>query len=189
VGPDTLYVSEADVEAAILSVLGDAPYERLVDLGTGSGRMLTLLAPKARQSIGLDLSQRMLNIARIHVEADGLKAIELRHGDLFHTRLPGFSADLVVIHQVLHFLEEPDIALKEAARILKHQARLLIVDFAPHDLKFMLDTYKHRRLGIEDTEMQDWARRAELSVTQDVTLPPLDAQKGLGVRIWLLTRP
>jgi ubiquinone/menaquinone biosynthesis C-methylase UbiE/DNA-binding transcriptional ArsR family regulator len=183
------YISEADVEAAILKVLGDDAYERLVDLGTGSGRMLTLLAPKAKQSVGLDLSQRMLNIARVHVEAEGLKAIELRHGDLFHTRLPSLSADLVVIHQVLHFLGEPDIALKEAARILKPKARLLIVDFAPHDLKFMLDTYKHRRLGIEDAEMNDWSAQAGLVITQDVSLPPLDAQKGLNVRIWLLTRP
>jgi len=182
------YVSEADVEAAILKVVGEAAFDRLVDLGTGSGRMLTLLAPKAGTAVGLDLSQRMLNIARVHVEAEGLKGIELRHGDLFHTRLPGHSADLVVIHQVLHFLETPDLALMEAARILKPKGRLLIVDFAPHELKFMLDTYKHRRLGLTDAEMATWARAAGLGIAEDVSLPPVDAEKGLNVRIWLLSK-
>ena len=98
----SLYAPETSVEAAVERAAGPGPFQRVVDLGTGSGRMLTLLGRKARMSIGLDLSQQMLNIARSNVAAAGLEKVELRHGDIFATRLPAQSADLVVVHQVLH---------------------------------------------------------------------------------------
>ena len=98
----SLYVCETDVEAAILKAAGDGPFERVVDLGTGSGRMLTLLGKQARMSVGLDLSHNMLNIARANVTKAGLDKVELRHGDIFATRLPPQSADRVLVHQVLH---------------------------------------------------------------------------------------
>lgn len=90
----SLYVSEADVEAAILAAAGKGPFKRLIDLGSGSGRMLTLLSPSAECAIGLDLSQQMLNIARTHAAEARLSNIELRHGDIFDTRLPSGHADL-----------------------------------------------------------------------------------------------
>src|SRR3990167_952683 len=82
----SLYVSETAVEAAVLKVAGPGPFKRLVDLGSGTGRMLTLLGPHAEAAVGLDLSQQMLNIARNHVAEAGLERCELRHGDIFGTR-------------------------------------------------------------------------------------------------------
>ena len=111
----SLYVCETAVEAAILRAAGDGPFERVVDLGTGSGRMLTLLGRKAKMSLGLDLSQNMLNIARANVTKAGLDKVELRHGDIFSTRLPEQSADLVLVHQVLPYLADPAPAVAEAA--------------------------------------------------------------------------
>ncbi|CAN7443205.1 metalloregulator ArsR/SmtB family transcription factor [Phenylobacterium sp. LjRoot219] len=183
----SLYVAEADVEHAILDAAGPGPFKRLVDLGTGAGRMLTLLAPRVNQAVGLDLSQQMLNIARNHVAQAGLNRCELRHGDIFGTRLPDASADLVVVHQVLHYLADPAAAVREAGRIVADPGKLIIVDFAPHALEFLREQHQHRRLGFSDAEMKRWLGDAGFVNVQAGALPP--AQKeGLTVKIWTAER-
>jgi len=182
----SLYVCETAVEAAILKAAGDGPFERVVDLGTGSGRMLTLLGKKARMSLGLDLSQNMLNIARANVTRAGLDKVELRHGDIFSTRLPEHSADLVLVHQVLHYLADPAVAVAEAARLVMDGGRLLIVDFAPHALEHLREEHQHRRLGFGDEEMQRWLRAAGLTPSASIALPP--DTDGLTVVIWTAER-
>ncbi|GAA0869408.1 metalloregulator ArsR/SmtB family transcription factor [Brevundimonas basaltis] len=182
----SLYVCEAAVEAAILKAAGDGPFDRVVDLGTGSGRMLTLLGKKAKMSLGLDLSQNMLNIARANVSRAGLDKVELRHGDIFATRLPEQTADLVLVHQVLHYLADPTAAVAEAARLVMPGGRLLIVDFAPHTLEHLRDEYQHRRLGFSDDEMRRWLTRAGLTPSAPIALPP--DTDGLTVVIWTAER-
>src|SRR3569833_3276110 len=171
----SLYVSDADVEAAILQAAGPGPFRRLVDLGSGTGRMLTLLAPHAEAAVGLDLSQQMLSIASNRVTEAGLPRCELRHGDIFSTRLPDESADLVVVHQVLHYLADPAAAVREAARIVAGGGRLIIADFAPHRLEFLREQHQHRRLGFAEPEMARWLPAAGLARVRVTRLPP--AQK------------
>ncbi|MBX9615790.1 MAG: metalloregulator ArsR/SmtB family transcription factor [Caulobacteraceae bacterium] len=183
----SLYVSESAVESAIARAAGPGPFDRVVDLGTGSGRMLTLLGQNARRSIGLDLSQNMLNIARANVAKAGLTQVELRHGDIFATRLPAQSADLVLVHQVLHYLADPAAAVAEAARLVRPGGKLLIVDFAPHELERLRDEHRHRRLGFADEEIGRWLTEAGLSTSASIALPPDTA--GLTVTIWTATRP
>ena len=183
----SLYVSESAVEAAIKRAAGDGPFERVVDLGTGSGRMLTLLGKSAKMSVGLDLSQNMLNIARANVTRAGLEKVELRHGDIFATRLPKHSADLVLVHQVLHYLADPAAAVTEAARLVMPGGRLLIVDFAPHQLEHLRVDHQHRRLGFSDQEMQRWLSDAGLTPSASIALPP--DTDGLTVSIWTAGRP
>ena len=183
----SLYVSEANVEAAILSAAGAGPFERMIDLGTGAGRMLALLGPKAKDAIGLDLSQQMLNVARLHVTEAGLQGVELRHGDIFATRLPDRSADLVVVHQVLHYLSDPASAVIEAARLVAPGGRLLIIDFAPHALEFLREAHQHRRLGFSDDEMGRWMAEAGL-LAPDLTTLPSASSEGLTVKIWVAKR-
>jgi len=183
----SLYVSETAVEAAILEAAGEGPFRKLVDLGSGTGRMLTLLGPHAQSAVGLDLSQQMLNIARNHVAEAGLERCELRHGDIFGTRLPGQSADLVVVHQVLHYLADPAAAVREAARLVAEGGRLLIVDFAPHALEFLREQHQHRRLGFSEPEMARWLGEAGLSNIRVTALPPA-RQEGLTVKIWVAER-
>jgi DNA-binding transcriptional ArsR family regulator/ubiquinone/menaquinone biosynthesis C-methylase UbiE len=184
----SLYVSESDVEGAILTAAGKGPFKRLIDLGSGSGRMLTLLSPVADSAIGLDLSQQMLNIARNHAAEAMLSNIELRHGDIFDTRLPTGHADLVVVHQVLHYLSDPAAAVAEAARLVAPGGRLLIVDFAPHRLEFLRELHQHRRLGFSDEEMRRWMASAGLGPATLKSLPSA-TDEGLTVNIWSAARP
>lgn len=183
----SLYVSEHSVESAIIKAAGEGPFKQMVDLGAGTGRMLTLLGPRTQAAVGLDLSQQMLNIARGNVAKAGLGRIELRHGDIFATELPGQMADLVVVHQVLHYLGDPAAAVKESARLVAPGGRLLIVDFAPHGLEFLREQHQHRRLGFSDNEIERWLLSAGLGKMKIATLPPL-AQPGLTVKIWTAER-
>jgi ArsR family transcriptional regulator len=183
----SLYVSDADVEDAILRAAGPGPFRRLVDLGSGTGRMLTLLGPHAQAALGLDLSQQMLNLARNRITEAGLQGCELRHGDIFATRLPDESADLVVVHQVLHYLADPAAAVKEAARIVAGGGRLVIADFAPHGLEFLREQHQHRRLGFAEPEMARWLAEAGLSKVRVTALPPA-RKNGLTVKIWTAER-
>jgi ArsR family transcriptional regulator len=182
----SLYVPENAVEAAVEKAAGPGPFDRVVDLGTGSGRMLTLLGRKAKMSIGLDLSQQMLNIARSNCAKAGIEKVELRHGDIFATRLPSQSADLVVVHQVLHYLSDPAAAVCEAARLVSGGGRLLIVDFAPHDLEFLRAEHQHRRLGFSDEEIGRWLEEAGLAIGEPTALAP--DTEGLTVKIWTAER-
>ena len=184
----SLYVAENDVEAAIKAAAGPGPFRRLIDLGSGTGRMLSLLAPEADCAIGLDLSQQMLNIARVHATEAGLGNVELRHGDIFDTRLPEGHADLVVVHQVLHYLSDPAAAVAEAARLVAPGGRLLIVDFAPHRLEFLREQHQHRRLGFADEEMRRWLGQAGLKAEPLKALPPANGE-GVTVHGWAARRP
>ncbi len=180
----SLYVTEDEVERAILDAVGPGPFERLVDLGTGAGRMLTLLGAKARSALGLDLSQQMLNIARRQAGDAGLSQYELRHGDIFATGLQSGSADLVVIHRVLHYLNDPAAAVSEAARLVLQDGRLLIVDFAPHRLEYLRQAHQHRRLGFSDEEIERWCVEGGLPDVTCTTLAPA-TDDGLTVKVWL----
>ena len=183
----SLYVSESAVEAAIQKA-APAAYTRLIDLGTGAGRMLTLLGSKARHALGLDLSQQMLNIARAEVARAGLASVELRHGDIYATGLPTASADLVVMHWVLHYLVDPGAAVAEAARLLACGGQLLIVDFAPHGLEYLRQAHQHRRLGFSDEEIARWMEPAGLALEPALALEP-EGEEGLTVKIWRAGRP
>ena len=182
----SLYTAEAAVETAILEMAGQGPFERLVDLGSGTGRMITLLGDRAKCAVGLDLSRQMLNIARTQVAAAGLPA-ELRHGNILETGLRAGEADLVVVHQVLHYLTDPAGAVAEAARLVAPGGHVLIVDFASHDLEFLRSEHQHRRLGFSDAEIERWFAEAGLGEMETRTLPP-QAVGGLTVKIWRAAR-
>ena len=149
--------------------------------------MLTLLGPQAEQALGLDQSQQMLNIARSHVAAKQLAGCELRHGDILSTKLADRSADVVVVHQVLHYLSDPAAAVKEAARIVSPGGRLIIADFAPHQLEYLREQHQHRRLGFAEPEIARWLDDAGLDVAKSVTLPAT-RKDGLTVKVWTAVR-
>jgi ubiquinone/menaquinone biosynthesis C-methylase UbiE/DNA-binding transcriptional ArsR family regulator len=183
-----LHVADAAVEAAIRSALGDAPIRSLLDLGTGTGRMLELFAPDIERGLGLDLSLDMLALARARLDRAGFKHCSVRHGDIYDLALPRDSFDVIIVHQVLHFLDDSSRAIREAARVLRPGGRLLVVDFAPHDLEFLRDEHAHRRLGFAAETVTQWLEAAGLDVMRQETLAPGPEGK-IAVSLWLARDP
>jgi ubiquinone/menaquinone biosynthesis C-methylase UbiE len=187
-----LHAPDKDVEAAIVRRLTAKPIEDLLDAGTGTGRMLELLAPHARHAVGIDVSPEMLAIARDRLAREKLPQVQVRLGDIY--RLP-FSAgtaqagfDAVLFHQVLHYLDDPGAAVTEAARVMRSGGRLAIADFAPHDLDFLREDYAHRRLGFSDREVKGWFDAAGLKPDDSETIAPEKPSAGkLTVKLWLAT--
>ena len=183
-----LHVADAAVESAIRAALADKPIRSLLDLGTGTGRMLELFGPDIERGLGLDLSLDMLALARARLDRAGLKHCSVRHGDIYDLALPRDSFDVVIIHQVLHFLDDSARAIAEAARVLRPGGRLLVVDFAPHDLEFLREEHAHRRLGFAAETVTQWLEAAGLDVLRQETLPP-GPQGKIAVSLWLARDP
>jgi len=166
----SLHVAESMVEKAIEKALGDQPVGRLLDIGTGTGRMIELLGPKAAQATGVDKSSEMLRLARVKLEAAGIPS-NLRQADMYALPLADGSADSVLIHQVLHYAQNPAGALAEAARVLRPGGRLLVVDFAAHEREDLRTRDAHLRLGFSDDAMAGWFRSAGLDLDWTEHLP------------------
>lgn len=179
----TLHVAERDVEVAIRAAIGDRPIYNLLDIGTGTGRMLTLLADRYGRAVGIDMSHDMLSVARANLAAAGIDNAHVRQGDVTALSV-GAGFDFVVIHQVLHYLDDPARALREAAAALAPGGRLLIVDFAPHDHEFLRTGHAHRRLGFSHEQMRGWIEAAGLAFDTVRDLPPETAD-GLTVSLFL----
>jgi ubiquinone/menaquinone biosynthesis C-methylase UbiE len=158
----SLYVAEKEVEAALVALLPAEGVRDLLDIGTGTGRMLEIFGPRVERAVGVDLSREMLAVARVNLERAALRNCSIRQADMYQLPLPGASFDAVVIHQVLHFAEHPAQVVAEAARVLRPGGRLVIADFAPHELEFLRDKHAHRRLGFADGEVIAWCRAAGL---------------------------
>lgn len=177
----SLHVAESEVEAAILAALDDVPVGRLVDIGTGTGRMLELFGDRAGSLIGIDRSPEMLRLARAKVAECGLDGVELRQGDMYALPLGAGAADTVILHQVLHYAQQPAAAIAEAARLAAPGGRLLIVDFAAHEREELRTQAAHARLGFSDEQIAGWLAAAGLAMAGVQEL------KGgeLTVKLWL----
>lgn len=183
----SLHAADDEVEQAIVALVG-IDHRRVLDVGTGTGRMLQLLGRHADVAIGLDTSHSMLAVARANLERAEVRNADLRQGDVYSPPFARNEFDLVVIHQVLHFLDDPARALREAARLLTPGGRLLIVDFAPHTLEFLRTEHAHRRLGLRADTVAAWLDQSGLDVEVTRTLAPPPSDDGaerLTVSIWL----
>jgi ubiquinone/menaquinone biosynthesis C-methylase UbiE len=186
----SLHAPDKDVESAVLNVLGPASINAFLDAGTGTGRMLELLAPHVHRGIGVDNSPEMLAIARDRLERAGARQCQVRLADIY--RLPFRSGssengfDAALFHQVLHYLDDPQAAVAEVARVLKAGGRLVIADFAPHELEFLRTELSHRRLGFSDREVESWFAVAGLEPEGVETVSPADPDQNakLTVKIW-----
>lgn len=157
-----LHVDDAQVEQAILAAVADAPPARVLDLGTGTGRMLTLLGPQARLGIGIDNNREMVALARAALSRSELHHCGVQQGDIGTLPFTEREFDLVVLHQVLHFSDQPDRVISEASRVLAPDGRLIIADFARHDRIELRDTDAHVWLGFADSEIRGWMTTVRL---------------------------
>jgi ubiquinone/menaquinone biosynthesis C-methylase UbiE/DNA-binding transcriptional ArsR family regulator len=179
----SLHVTDEVVEQALLAAIGDGPFQAVLDLGTGTGRILELLAKRASRAVGIDASPAMLTVARTNLERAGLRNVQVRQGDIYALPVERNTYDVVVVHQVLHYLDDPARAVREASRALRPGGRLFIVDFAPHDLEFLRSEHAHRRLGFSDQEICDVLTEAGFA-NASASLVPAGRDARLAVTIW-----
>jgi ubiquinone/menaquinone biosynthesis C-methylase UbiE/DNA-binding transcriptional ArsR family regulator len=181
-----LHVADDAVEAAIRSALANLPFNSLLDLGTGTGRMLELFGPQIERGLGLDLSLDMLLLARDRLERAGMRHCSVRQGDIYDLPIADDSFDVVILHQVLHFLDDGARAIKEAARVLRPGGRLLVVDFAPHEQEFLREQFAHRRLGFAPETVTQWITASGLEPLMHKSLKPEAGGAGkIAVSLWL----
>ncbi len=175
-----LHVPEEELEEALLRLTGTGPIGDMLDIGTGTGRMIELFGDRVERAIGIDALPDMLSVARVNLEKAGLSHCTVRLGDMYKLPFPAGSFDLVTIHMVLHFADNPGGAIAEAGRVLRSGGKLLIADFAPHDLEHLRESHAHRRLGFAEDEIVDWLSTAGLPPGEPVKLP----SERLTVTLW-----
>lgn len=183
----TLHVPEEAVETAVIEALAGRKVDTLIDLGTGTGRMLEVLAGSYKRGIGIDSSREMLAVARSRLAAAGLTHAQVRLGDIGDVDLNAGPADVIVVHQVMHYFDDPGRMLAQARRLLKPGGEMIIVDFAPHDLEFLRTEHAHRRLGLSQAQMSGWAAAADLEVEAVREFPSDNGERGLTVCLWRLS--
>lgn len=176
-----LHADDAVVEATIRSVLADRPYESVLDVGTGTGRMLELLAADGVRLVGLDSNPTMLSVARANLES--IDGVELRQGDILNPPVRHERFDIVIVHQVLHYLDDPNQAVESAARLVSPGGRLVVVDFAAHQLEHLHTEFAHRRLGFDPPVVAEWMQEAGLT-TITTTEVAASSDDLLSVVVW-----
>ena len=182
----SLHAPDRAVEAALLKLVGKRPFQSILDLGTGTGRLLELFAPLYKRGVGIDMSREMLTVARANLDRAGVSNAQVRQGDIFAPPVERDAFDLVTMHQVLHYLDDPATGIREAARLLRPSGRLVIVDFAPHALEFLREEHAHIRLGFSDRQIAEWFAEAGLDLEETLDFEPRAATEAkLTVKLWL----
>jgi len=177
----------AEVEAALLALLagqpvqaaGPAPLGRVLDVGTGTGRLLELLAPRMACGLGIDASRTMLALARVRLAKPDFAHCSVRLADMYALPLHDAAYDLVLLQMVLHYAEDPAQVIVEAARVLAPGGRLLIVDLAPHTRAELRERLAHRALGFADSDLAPLLAQAGLRVDRAA-----EVAGPMHVRIW-----
>ena len=164
----SLYVPRAEVEKKLLEIVGEDPVYELLDIGTGTGRILEILSTRVHRGVGIDLSNDMLTVARSNIERSGFINVHVRKGDMYRLPVDDDSVDLAVVHMVLHYSDDPQEAIGEAARVLRPGGRLIVIDFAAHSLERLRNEFRHHRLGFSDSEIRKYFDAAELGAADEI---------------------
>ena len=181
-----MHVPQQQLEEALLKVVGDAPVGELLDIGTGTGRMLEILANRVTRGVGVDLSSDMLALARSNIENAGITHVHVRKGDMYQLPLDDASIDLAILHMVLHYSDDPTEVIREASRVLRTDGRLIVVDFAAHTEEYLRSEFKHHRLGFSDQEIRHYFQTSGISAK---TEPQQLIGDPLTIKIWQANKP
>ncbi len=167
------------VEDALLSLVPPGPEGRLLDIGTGTGRVLELLAPRVRQALGVDASKAMLALARARLSGPDFAHCAVRLADMYRLPLSDQSFDIVVLQMVLHHAEDPAGAVLEATRVLSRRGQLLVIDLGEHDRSDVTGKLAHRWPGFSDEAINEMFTAAGITSLEPVIIPA-----PLPIRIW-----
>ncbi|CAM1642706.1 ArsR/SmtB family transcription factor [Bartonella apis] len=186
-----LHVPDNTVEQTMVELVGTTPFQSMLDIGTGTGSLLKLFAPLYTRAIGIDNNRDMLAVARVNLDKAGVSNAQVRLGDVANLPVEKETFNLVTIYQVLHFLSDPEVAIFEAARVMRPGARLIIVDYAPHELEYLREKYAHVRMGFSDSQMEYWLDKAGLTLEKTLSFQPQQNgnTKGLTLKLWLARDP
>ena len=180
----SLHINETEVETALIEIFPKRKGLNLIDIGTGTGRILEILSPYVGKGMGIDQSREMLSIARAHLNQLKASNLHVRHGDMYRLPIGNSMVDVVTLHQVLHYAEDPNAVFHESARILKPGGVMIVVDFEPHDIQELRDLHAHRRLGFGQADIKTWGAAADLTMTEQRRLPG----NPLTVALWRLRK-
>jgi len=179
-----LHVPEVQLEKEFVKIVGNQPVADFLDIGTGTGRILELLAARVDRGMGIDVSAEMLTVARTNLESANLRNVHVRQGDMYNMPVDDQSVDLATLHLVLHYSDDPLQVIEEAARVLRPNGRLVIVDFLTHNEEQLRIEHRHHRLGFDDDEITDWLTQSGLQADTPVGLQG----DPLTVKIWPAVR-
>lgn len=180
-----LHVTDEEVEAAMVAAVENVTIKNLLDVGTGTGRVLEVFADRIERGLGIDRSQQMLNLARSRLDNDAMSHCSVRQGNLYALDVEPGSIDVAVLHHVLHFLDDPANAIAQIAQTVRKDGRIVIVDFASHHLEAMRNDYAHRWLGFEGNEVANWCEHSGFTdITIEHLTPLFPTQESLTVTIW-----
>jgi ubiquinone/menaquinone biosynthesis C-methylase UbiE/DNA-binding transcriptional ArsR family regulator len=187
----SLHVAEADVEDAMKRLLTISPLGRVLDVGTGTGRMIELFAGDAAHMTAIDSNSEMLRLARAKLSGLMLLhkkplSVDIMMGDFNNLPVEDGSFDTILFHQVLHYAQAPERVIAEAARVLAPSGRMMIVDFATHDREELRSVHAHARLGFSDDSILRSFASCGLYMVHSDTLGDTTVESGrLTVKIWL----
>ena len=182
----TMVGSDSTIENAMLETVKGRSFSNMIDMGTGTGRIIEIFAPYTEKACGYDSSQEMLKLARANLEQSELQHCQARLGDITALPLASRSTDLITIHQVLHYLDSPFAVIQEAKRLLMPDGVILIVDFAKHQHEFLRTEHAHRRLGFANTEVEFWCETNQLELVHSEKITHNDTRNGLDVMLWMI---
>lgn len=142
----------------------------VLEIGVGTGTLLSDLCRKGAQVVGVDHSPAMLEQARARAAAEGLTGVDLRLGEMTHLPLPDAAAEAAVLNMVLHHAPQPALIFGEIARVLRPGGTLVVADLLRHDLEWARERMADQWLGFERDELSPWLAAAgfEMADFQEV---------------------
>jgi ubiquinone/menaquinone biosynthesis C-methylase UbiE len=180
----SLHIADSEVEARLAQVLHSAPLGRVLDVGTGTGRIVELFAAESSRFVAIDNSPEMLRLARAKIanlSPEIASKIDIKLGDFNMLPVGDGEFDTVIFHQVLHYAQHPEAVIAEAIRTLAPGGRLVIVDFAAHDLEELRTVHAHARLGFSDEFMRKAFNSHGLQMVHQTALEAGE----LVIKVWM----
>ena len=151
---------------AVRDALAGREVGHLLDIATGTGRMLKIAGPLAESGVGIDLSKKMVMVARNALAEADLPHLTVRQEDMYQMRFPARHFDTVTIDQVLYFASNPDALIREATRVLKPSGRLLLVAFTE-----AANAKTPPAVSIAISDIRSWLEDAGLKIVTTNVLP------------------